>query len=119
MNPTCAHTVIVPSPSNGHHCRDCGTPFVLARFAPLTPWSTLAAVVEERNRYYAEVAALRSQVEELMRCGVSIHKNARAAVDFECERVNEILTRMASDAHDRGDSAAADALAAAAIAVRP
>jgi hypothetical protein len=99
MNPACAH-LNVAATGTRWLCCNCGTPFVLARFAPLTPWSTLAAVVEERNRYYAEVAALRSQVEELMRCGVSTHKAAQGAVDFERANVDDILTAMVNEGND-------------------
>lgn len=99
MIPACAH-LTVSAHDNGWSCRDCGTRFVIDRHAPLTPWSTLAAVVEERNRYFAEVAALRSQVEELMRCGVAIHKAAQGAVDYERDRVNNILTEMVNEGND-------------------
>lgn len=117
MIPTCAH-LTVSAHDNGWSCRDCGTRFVLDRHAPLTPWSTLAAVVEERNRYYAEVAALRSQREDLFALGLSIHKHADLTLTHERARVNDILTRMASDAHDTSNAAAADALALAALAVQ-
>lgn len=102
MIPACAH-LTVSAHDNGWSCRDCGTRFVIDRHAPLTPWSTLAAVVEERNRYFAEVAALRSQVEELMQCGVAIHKAAQGAVDYERERVRDLLIAMEANHVDPRD----------------
>ena len=106
-------------------CTSCGAPFTRYRPDPLTPWSVLAGVVEERNRYYAnaqsaqdEIDALRKQIRSLLTLGVSIHKHADLAITHERARVNDILTRMASDAHDTGNDAAADALALAALAVQ-
>ena len=65
-----------------------------------------------------EARALRKQIRSLLTLGVSIHKHADLAITHERARVNDILTRMASDAHDTGNDAAADALALAALAVQ-
>jgi hypothetical protein len=99
MIPACAH-LNVAAHDTGWSCRDCGTPLVLARFAPLTPWSTLAAVVSDHNRAVDEAYALRKQVAELLALGVSIHKAASAAVDFERAHVDDILTAMVNDGND-------------------
>ena len=114
MNPacTCLHvesaalSVCGPG-ADAWACTSCGAPFTRYRPDPLTPWSVLAGVVEERNRYFVasqaavhEIAALRKQVQSLLDLGVSIHKAASAAVDHERARVDDILTAMVNEGND-------------------
>jgi len=97
--PVCAH-LEVAAHDGGWSCKECGAGFVLSRFAPLTPWSTLAAVVEDYNRAYAEVTALREQVREMRNLGISIHKAAQGAVDYERARIDDILAEMVNEGND-------------------
>lgn len=93
---------------------DIGWPALLALVKP-EPIATVAALRAALDVEQTKAADLRKQVDEMTALGVSIHKNMDRATTHLSARINAILCRAASDAHDAGKSDVAVALAEMAI----
>jgi hypothetical protein len=79
------------------------------RFADVAP-RLLAALADAVDARDAEIAALRVQVEALVAQGVSIHKRAAEAADWERRIIVDWLREEAHEFEDGGDETAADHL---------